>query len=387
MGLNFFVGEVQVQANAASVVAQQAIQAVGLLQDGINQFLQAPLSGKTYDTAKRYFSVAYAPLKQGVILTCEALTQAHQKFLSEYSSQVGGGDIQEDEIRDRINQGYSLMASIQDLMAKEDKFNPRLERRYENAFNAVKLLEERLQKLYAFNASSAAIFSDYEARLAELTAGIAAISSSGAWNANSGTFTISKLDMKWAKPIQNNWDKREKKLKETAKISDKKYSKGKDFLENTVFPINQDTAMGLSEEWLINNGDKVATGLYNTGTKYFGGTEVASGFYASSKVVGAAGKAMPIVGAAIDYGSMVASGESAHDALAKTGAHVIAGVGIGLAVGAVVAAGLPVVGGIVVGAVAGYYINGIIDFAYDSLKKPVGNAIKSLGKWGGSLWK
>jgi len=387
VGLNFFVGEVQAQASAASVVGQQATQAVGLLQDGINQFLQAPLSGKTYDTAKRYFSVAYAPLKQGVILTSEALTQAHQKFLSEYSSQVGGGDIQEDEIRDRINQGHSLMALIQDLMAKEDKFNPRLERRYENAFNAVKLLEERLQKLYAFNASSAAIFSEYEARLAELTAGIVAISSSGAWTAGSGTFTISKLDMKWAKPIQNNWNKREKKLKETANVSDKKYSKGKDFLENTVFPINQDTAMGLSEEWLINNGDQVATGLYNTGTKYFGGTEVVSGFYASSKVVGAAGKAMPIVGAAIDYGAQVASGENAHDALAKTGAHVIAGVGIGLAVGTVVTAGLPVVGGIVVGAVAGYYINGVIDFAYDSLKKPVGNAIKSLGNWVGSLWK
>jgi hypothetical protein len=110
-------------------------------------FLQAPLSGKTYDTAKRYFSVAYSPLKQGVILTSEALTQAHQKFLSVYSSQVGGGDIQEDEIRDRVNQGHSLMASIQDLMAKEDKFNPRLVRRYENAFNSVKLLEERLQKV------------------------------------------------------------------------------------------------------------------------------------------------------------------------------------------------------------------------------------------------
>ncbi|MGK0552887.1 hypothetical protein ACSFCD_12725, partial [Enterococcus faecalis] len=103
----------------------------------------------------------------------------------EYSSQVGGGDIQEDEIRDRINQGHTLMATIQDIIAKEHKINTRLERRYENAFNAVKLLEERLQKLYAFNASSDAIFSEYEARLAELTAGIVAISSSGAWNAGS----------------------------------------------------------------------------------------------------------------------------------------------------------------------------------------------------------
>jgi hypothetical protein len=384
MGLNFFVGEVQSQASAATGVAQQAIQAVGILQDGINHFLQAPLSGKTYDTAKRYFSVAYSPLKQGVILTSEALTQAHQKFLSVYSSQVGGGDIQEDEIRDRVNQGHSLMASIQDLMAKEDKFNPRLVRRYENAFNSVKLLEERLQKLYTFNAASSAIFSDYEARLAELTAGIAAISASGAWNASSGTFNISKLDMNWAKPIQKNWDKREKELKEAVKDSDEKESKGKDFLEETVFPINQDIAMGLTEEWLTNNGDKLASGLYNTGTRYFCGTEAASGFYASSKVVGAAGKAMPIVGAAIDYGSMIANGESAYDAVAKTGAHVISGIGVGLAV---TAFGLTGGGAVVLGVAATWAVNKwVVDPLHDVTKKVVGNAVSSVGKWVGNLF-
>ncbi|MBP2098579.1 hypothetical protein [Enterococcus rivorum] len=92
MGLDFFVGEVQAQANDATRVAQAATQAVGLLQDSVSQFLNAPLSGKTYDSAKRYFSVAYPPLRQGVVLASEALTQAHQKFLSEYASQVGGGD-------------------------------------------------------------------------------------------------------------------------------------------------------------------------------------------------------------------------------------------------------------------------------------------------------
>lgn len=383
MGLNFFVGEVQTQASAATRVSQQAVQAVALLQDGVSQFLGAPLSGKTYDTAKRYFSVAYPPLKQGVILASEALTQAHQKFLSEYASQVGGGDIQEDEIRDRINQGNSLLSSIQALIAKEDKFNPRLERRYENAFNAVRLLEERLQKLYAFNASSTSIFSDYEARLTELNTGISAIANSGAWNASSGTFNISKLDMKWAKPIHSNWDKREKRLKEKANIDNKKSNKGKDFLEDTVFPMNQDIAMGVAGDWFIENGDAVATGMYNAGTKYFGGTEVASGFYAGSKVVGAAGKALPVIGVVIDYGTQIASGENAHDALAKTGAHVIAGVGIGLAL-----AGVGLTGGaaIAVAAVAGLILNDKIDDLYDTSKKIIGDGINAAGKWIGNLF-
>jgi hypothetical protein len=43
MGLNFFVGEVQSQASAATGVAQQAIQAVGILQDGINHFFASSI--------------------------------------------------------------------------------------------------------------------------------------------------------------------------------------------------------------------------------------------------------------------------------------------------------------------------------------------------------
>ncbi|MBO0466057.1 hypothetical protein JZO73_00745, partial [Enterococcus plantarum] len=124
-------------------------------------------------------------------------------------------------------------------------------------------------------------------------------------------------------------------------------NKLKDGMENIVFPINQDIAMGLSEEWLTNNGDLLATSLYNTGTKYFGGTEVASGFYAGSKIAGAASKAMPIIGSVIDYGSMVANGESANDAAAKTGAHFITGVGVGLGVAALgLSGGLAVVAGV-----------------------------------------
>lgn len=45
MGLNFFVGEVQAQASAAAVVGQQATQAAGLLQDGIN-FYRLHYQGK-----------------------------------------------------------------------------------------------------------------------------------------------------------------------------------------------------------------------------------------------------------------------------------------------------------------------------------------------------
>ena len=213
MGLSFFVGEVQKQAKGANQIASEAIQAVDYLQRSIAHFLEAPLSGKTYDSAKRYFSIAYTPLRQSVILTSEALTQAHQKFLTEYESQVGGGDSEEDEIRQRMAQGEQVKGLIQELINQETSFNPRLEQRFENIMKANQKLEERLEKLYAFNATSTTIFTEYETCLAELRLGIQTIANNRAWDAGSGTFDITKLNMTWAKPIQARWKEREKQQK------------------------------------------------------------------------------------------------------------------------------------------------------------------------------
>lgn len=382
MGLKFVVSEAQTRSSQASQMSSQAQQAVASLQQSIQSFLSAPLSSKAYDSAKNYFMVAYTPICQSITMTAEALESAHKKFLSEYQSIVGGEDTDEEKLQAELDRYQVVLHEIDDLIRMAKTPRPDLERRGQNVYLAMQKRQEKLDKLREYSARSASIFSEYEASQQELNNGLAQVKNCTAWNASTGSFDIKRLDMKWAKPIQSRWKSREKmENKVTAK------AQGNVF-EDTVFPINQDIAMGLGEEWLTQNGSKVATNMYNAGTKYFGGTEIASGFYAGSKIVGSAGKAMPIIGAAIDYGSMVASGESAHDALAKTGAHAIAGIGIGLAVGTVVTAGfIPAVGGIVVAAVAGYAVNGVIDFAYDNLKKPVGNAIRSVGKWVGSLWE
>ncbi|WYJ83258.1 hypothetical protein IGL98_000238 [Enterococcus sp. DIV0840] len=148
-----------------------------------------------------------------------------------------------------------------------------------------------------------------------------------------------------------------------------------------------DTSLSLTEEYLAKYGDNLAAGLYNVGTRYFGGTEVASAFYAGSKatssLAGSAGKAFPIIGSVIDYGSQVYSGENSTDALAKTGAHAIAGVGIGLAI-----AGLGLTGGwaIVAGIVVGSLVNDKIDDIYDSTKKVIGDGVNAAGKWVSNLF-
>ncbi|MGG5341622.1 T7SS effector LXG polymorphic toxin [Enterococcus sp. AZ192] len=379
MGLKFIVSEAQTRSSQASQVSSQAQQAAVSLQQSIQSFLSAPLSSKAYDSAKNYFMVAYTPICQSIIMTGEALASAHKKFLSEYQATVGGLDTDEDKIQAEIDGYQDLIHSLDDLIRMAKTPRPDLERRSMNAYEAMQKRQEKLEKLRTYSAQSASFFSEYESSQQELNNGLAQVKNCTAWNASSGTFNIKKLDMNWAKPINSRWKDREKmKTKVTAKAQG-------NFIEDTVFPINQDVAMGLGEEWLNQSGPKVATTMFNAGTKYFGGTEIASGFYAGSKIIGSAGKAMPFIGAAIDYGSQVASGENAHDALAKTGAHAIAGVGIGLAVGAI--SGLPILGAVALTVGAGLIVNTAIDYAYDKLKKPVGNAVKSVGKWLGSLWK
>lgn len=378
MGLKFVVSEAQTRSSQASQVSNQAQQAVASLQQSIQSFLSAPLSSKAYDSAKNYFMVAYTPICQSIIMTAEALTNAHKKFLSEYQATVSGSDMDEDKIQAEIDGYQDLLHAIDDLIRMAKTPRPDLERRSMNAYQAMQTRKEKLEKFRSYSAQSASFFSEYESSQQELNSGLAQVKDCTAWNASTGIFDIKKLDMNWAKPINSRWKSREK-------MENKVEAKAQgNFLEDTVFPVTQDTAMGLGEEWLTQNGGKVATNLYNTGTKHFGGTEIASGFYAGSKIVGSAGKAMPIVGAAIDYGSMIASGESAHDALAKTGAHVISGIGIGLAVAAV---GLTGGGAVVIGVAAAWAVNNwVVDPLYDVTKKVVGNAVSSVGKWVGNLF-
>lgn len=59
MGIDFYVDEVNAQSAAAKQMANEYIQFCGMLTDSVNAFMSAPLSSKTYDSAKLYFSVVY----------------------------------------------------------------------------------------------------------------------------------------------------------------------------------------------------------------------------------------------------------------------------------------------------------------------------------------
>ncbi|MHC5216667.1 T7SS effector LXG polymorphic toxin [Enterococcus sp. LJL128] len=214
MGLSFFVGEIQEQTNVAVTMANEYIQDAGLLKDAMTAYLNAPLSGKTYDSARRYFMAVYPPLSNALILAAESLSEAHQKYPAKFQEIVGGGDIEEDRLRDQIQQGQSLLRSYANVMDKLEEQNIHLERCYMSVQGSIAKLEERLQKLYTFDSVSAGIFTEAEANIENLERAIAALNKGGAWNPASGTFDVTRLDMTWVKPIQEKWQEREQAIQE-----------------------------------------------------------------------------------------------------------------------------------------------------------------------------
>ncbi|WP_429950668.1 hypothetical protein [Enterococcus sp. AZ101] len=212
MAIDFYVGEVKAQSAAAKQMAHEYIQFCSTLKDSVNAFMNAPLSSKTYDSAKLYFSAVYPSLASGFILACEALVEAHSKFPEEFQSSVDTCDVIEEQIKAEIAQGKVLLQNMAQTMDKEKEPNQRMEQRYMGVQSSIQKNEEKLQNLYDFNASSPNLFSEFEAQLASLDAGLAEVEKGAAWNPASGTFDLSRISLAWTKPIGKAWDQRQKKI-------------------------------------------------------------------------------------------------------------------------------------------------------------------------------
>ncbi|MGC6769399.1 T7SS effector LXG polymorphic toxin [Enterococcus sp. LJL51] len=253
MGLSFFVGEIEAQTNEAIQIANEHRQNAGILKDAINAYLRAPLSGKTYDSARNYFGAVYPPIASGMILVAESMIEAHTKFPAKFQEIVGGGDIEEDRLREQIQEGQNILRAYADVLNKEEKQNIRMERAYMRMQEGIAVLEERLQKLYEFNSVSADIFNEALTNIENLNRGVDALEKGGAWHAASGTFDITKLDMTWVKPIQEKWQEREQNYEKKAQLE---VRIGKNALGGTTYEV-------------YNNGiyDEKLTKIYNDSAK------------------------------------------------------------------------------------------------------------------------
>lgn len=412
MSIKMYLGEVRAQSNGALQMADSYREALGGITDSCNTFMNAPLSGKTYDSAKTYFTTVYPPLVNGLKLACEELAEAHRRFPEEYVAMVEGIDLDEAEIEKQIAEAKRVL-DVQynsiDALSKTEVSTDALERSVMRTQHLISELQKRLEKLREFNAYSPSIFSNVESAIGLVNAGISAIGQSKAWNANTGTFDLNRVNMSWAKPLREKWNEhKESKEKELEKYLDKLSEQEKaelqaqlenasekekanviqSFFTENGMGIIQDFSLNVIEEYLNNHGDSIASTFYNASARN-AGTEIGSALYIGGTVSKNLGKGMPIIGAVIDFGGQIAEGENATDALVKTGLHAVSGVIIGVGLTAVGITSAPFLVGVAATVTAGFIAGTLIDIVYDNKEKipsMIGDGLKTAGDWIGSLF-
>jgi hypothetical protein len=327
MSFDFYIWEIQRQTDAAIQMANEYQQFSHMLKTSINTFFNTPLSGKAYDSAKIYFSTVYPPLANAFVLACEAFIEAHKRLPKEFQAYVATTDVIEEQLKAQISQGQALLQKTSTLIDQRHTDNFGLEKRYMNISICIQKLQAKLTRLYEFNAYSAGLFSEYERMSAYLEAGLAEVENGTAFNVDKGIFELSNMNLEWISPIHAAWKER------------KKHSA----IRSTDRPL------------FLN---KRTVDLAVTGAQQFSGI----------KDTGTTKAAMPIIGTAIDYQKITNQKAFNEVADKKTGAPAFGHIQLGLSLADIEA------------------VEGLSVAIHHASRKTVGAAIKTAGKWVGSLF-
>ncbi|EAG1709571.1 hypothetical protein BBW87_03005 [Listeria monocytogenes] len=214
MSIDMHVSNSQNQAASVSTMCKQQIEGYESVQIAINDFvLNAPfLTGKAYDSAKAYYSSVLFPLARGGVLLSEAVEQAVKKFPENYIIQVDSGNLKQSELEEKIQQANQLLNQAENIRAElMSADTPMFIKTFQLASNTMLIgiysnvkndLEEKLQKLLTFNASSPSIFSEINVLQQAVNQGLSQTKT--AWDVMTGTFSVPPAtELGWATFINN----------------------------------------------------------------------------------------------------------------------------------------------------------------------------------------
>ncbi|GAB2023478.1 hypothetical protein RyT2_25550 [Pseudolactococcus yaeyamensis] len=402
MSIKMYLSEVQAQSSGVIQIANAYREALGGITDSCTAFLNAPLSGKTYDSAKTYFTTVYPPIINGLQLACEELAEAHRRFPDEYVAKVEGIDLDEAVLEQQIADAKNVL-ELQyraiDSLEKAEIKDFAMERSIMRTQHLISELQRKLEKLREFNAYSPSIFANVESVLDLVSTGLSAIGQSKAWNASTVRFEMNRISLSWAKPLHEKWNEhRDDKEKELEKFLDKLSDKEKAelqaklelasekdkanvlqaFFEENGLGLIQDLSLSGIEEYFNKHGEIIATTFYNASARNTG-TEIGSALHMGGTISKNLGKAMPIIGCVVDFVGQVVDGENGVDAVNKTLLHFGAGIIIDTVI---VGVGIPALPALVLGTIAGSAVSNLIDVAYDGFTEKVSDFIGGLFSWG-----
>ena len=213
MGIEVYRGSLDSQASSTGTIIDQQLKAYESLETSLTQIENSAsrLSGQAYDSFRSFVTSVVQPLKEAGVALAEATQESVKKLPASYRSEVADEDLQEEKLVSDIEQCDRMIAIFQaeineiaaskSTSAGDFQRLQRLQRIQglnvlESIFKATKnKLQEKLNKLRAFNASSPSIF--WEIDVLAQAIQIAVNQINVAWNPNTGMYSIPK-DLSWS---------------------------------------------------------------------------------------------------------------------------------------------------------------------------------------------
>jgi hypothetical protein len=227
----------QTQATSVSSKSTATVQAYENLIQSLQLFVnEEQLKSMAYDNAKSYYNSVLIPFVKASILLTEAVAEACQKFTDTYQAEVDSCDLDSEVLERQINEAQvqinRLDAIWRENSLKDIPDNIKGNQLFQNGqtmeriFNMKTMLQDKLNKLLQFEASSPQLFANISNLKAIVEKGKA--QTAGAWNGTS--FTL-PADLSWTGTVGANWQLRDKRLKG---IDDQKVEELKEY---TIYAV------------------------------------------------------------------------------------------------------------------------------------------------------
>lgn len=239
MGIEMNLGSSDNQAHSVSDVFSKKIHSYENIQKALYRFINTTsLQGNAYSAARNYTHNVLIPLLKGCVLLDEALKESCSKLPEEYRSRVDVISLSEDELNRQIINANNMVIDYERLIDQErGKTNPNdlniLSFRI-NKSNYERLkqtLERKLDKLIAFNSSSAQIFSHIDFLMDNIHQGLQ--QTKNVWDSNNRMISASEITlMPWASELSAEW------LRRKMLTGVKDFLMNPDFIENKLADIH-----------------------------------------------------------------------------------------------------------------------------------------------------
>ena len=223
MGIEVYRGSLDSQVTSTGTMVEQQLKAYEALGKSLSQIENSAsgLSGTAYDSFRTFITSVVQPLKEAGIALADATQESVKKLPKSYRSEVADEDLQEEKLVSDIEQCDRMIAifhaEINEIAASKSTSAgdfQRLQRLQRlqglNVLDGIvkaarNKLQEKLNKLRAFNTSSPEIFGDIDVLSNAIQTGISQINL--AWDPNTETYIV-PTDLSWITVVKENVENR-----------------------------------------------------------------------------------------------------------------------------------------------------------------------------------